>query len=103
MPLRHPQTPHPLGLIVARGMKESFTSIGMDPHSRALTVLIAGDVSIHRIITVFHIFISLTNRNLKKQLKCILHKKEESLKFLKPLVQFLLKDLLPSVLFPVVP
>ena len=60
MPKRDPMTPHPLSVIVARGMSESFTSIGMDPHSRALTVLIAGDVSIHRIITVFHILISLS-------------------------------------------
>lgn len=53
MPLRDPQTPHPLGLIVARGMSNSFTAIGMDPHSRALTVLVAGDASITTIMKVF--------------------------------------------------
>lgn len=50
MPLRHPQTPHPLSLIVARGLSHPFTAIGEDLHSRSLTVLIAGDVSPHRIL-----------------------------------------------------
>ena len=52
MPLRHPQTPHPLGLIVARGMNESFVSIGMDTHSRALTVVAGGNVSMREILSV---------------------------------------------------
>ena len=45
MPLRHPQTPHPLSLIVARGLARPFTAIGEDLHSRSLTVLVGGDVS----------------------------------------------------------
>ena len=52
MPLRHPQTPHPLGLIIARGMPQTFTAIGEDPHSRALTVLVSGNASIENIIKV---------------------------------------------------
>ena len=56
MPLRHPQTPHPLGLIVARGMKESFTSIGMDPHSKALTLIATGNTPMERIIEVLLIY-----------------------------------------------
>lgn len=52
MPLRHPQTPHPLGLIVARGMSEDFTVIGRDPHSRALTVLVGGNVPMETIMRV---------------------------------------------------
>lgn len=45
MPLRHPQTPHPLSLIVARGLSRPFTAIGEDLHSRSLTVLVGGEVS----------------------------------------------------------
>lgn len=52
MPLRHPQTPHPLGLIVARGMPKTFTAIGEDPHSRALTVLVGGNASVETIVNV---------------------------------------------------
>ena len=52
MPLRHPQTPHPLGLIVARGMPTTFTAIGEDVHSRALTVLVGGDAPISTIVKV---------------------------------------------------
>lgn len=77
MPLRDPQTPHPLGLIVARGMPESFTAIGMDPHSRALTVLIAGDVSVSTIVNVFSSSFILISRKLQKLQICILLKKEE--------------------------
>lgn len=50
MPVRHPQTPHPLSVIVARGMSETYTAIGKDLHSRSLTVLAAGDVPIQRIL-----------------------------------------------------
>ena len=52
MPLRDPQTPHPLGLIVARGMSQTFTAIGEDPQSRALTVLVGGDAPIETIMQV---------------------------------------------------
>ena len=52
MPLRDPQTPHPLGLIVARGMSQTFTAIGEEPHSRALTVLVGGDAPIETIVQV---------------------------------------------------
>ena len=52
MPLRHPQTPHPLGLIVARGMPTTFTAIGEDVHSRALTVLVGGDAPISTSVKV---------------------------------------------------
>lgn len=58
MPIRHPQTPHPLGLIVARGMSEDFTAIGNDPHSRALTVLVGGNPSINAIVNVCKMIIS---------------------------------------------
>ena len=50
MPLRHPQTPHPLSLIVARGMDRPFTAIGEDVHSRSLTVLVGGSVSPQHIL-----------------------------------------------------
>lgn len=52
MPKRDPMTPHPLSVIVARGMSESFTSVGMDTHSKALTVIAAGDVSLDRVLAV---------------------------------------------------
>lgn len=52
MPKRDPMTPHPLSVIVARGMSESYTAIGMDPHSKALTVIATGDTPIDRIIEV---------------------------------------------------
>ena len=45
-------TPHPLSVIVARGMSESYTAIGMDPHSKALTVVATGNTPIDRIIEV---------------------------------------------------
>ena len=57
MPIRHPQTPHPLGLIVARGMPGDFTAIGNDPHSRALTVLVGGNPSINTIMNVSIFFL----------------------------------------------
>lgn len=93
MPLRDPQTPHPLGLIVARGMSESFTAIGMDPHSRALTVLIAGDASVSTIVNVWSYPFILTYRKSQKLPICTLLKREESLKCLRLLVLFLLKVL----------
>lgn len=52
MPKRDPMTPHPLSVIVARGMAESFTAVGTDPHSKALTVLATGDTPIDRILSV---------------------------------------------------
>ena len=50
MPKRDPMTPHPLSVIIARGMEESFTAVGMDPHSKALTVIATGDVPMERIL-----------------------------------------------------
>ncbi|KNB42318.1 hypothetical protein JH06_5552, partial [Blastocystis sp. subtype 4] len=50
MPKRDAMTPHPLSVIVARGMEESFTVTGMDPHSKALTVLATGDTPIERVL-----------------------------------------------------
>lgn len=50
MPLRDPMTPHPLSVIVARGMPESFTAIGTDPHSKSLTVIATGNTPIDRIL-----------------------------------------------------
>lgn len=50
MPKRDPMTPHPLSVIVARGMTESYTAIGMDPHSKALTVVATGNTPIDRIM-----------------------------------------------------
>ena len=50
MPLRDPMTPHPLSVIVARGMPESFTAIGTDPHSKSLTVIATGNTPIDRIV-----------------------------------------------------
>ena len=50
MPKRDPMTPHPLSVIIARGMEESFTAIGMDPHSKALTVIATGDTPMERIL-----------------------------------------------------
>ena len=52
MPKRDAMTPHPLSVIVARGMEESFTVTGMDPHSKALTVLATGDTPIERVLEV---------------------------------------------------
>ena len=46
-------TPHPLSVIVARGMEESFTVTGMDPHSKALTVLATVDTPIERVLEVW--------------------------------------------------
>ena len=43
-------TPHPLSVIVARGMPESFTAIGTDPHSKSLTVIATGNTPIDRIL-----------------------------------------------------
>ena len=51
MPLRDPMTPHPLSVIVARGMPESFTAIGTDPHSKSLTVIATGNTPIDRILS----------------------------------------------------
>ena len=51
MPLRDPMTPHPLSVIVARGMPESFTAMGTDPHSKALTVIATGNTPIDRILS----------------------------------------------------
>ena len=45
-------TPHPLSVIVARGMPESYTTIGMDPHSKALTLIATGNTPMDRIIEV---------------------------------------------------
>ena len=45
-------TPHPLSVIVARGMPESFTAMGMDAHSKALTVIATGDVPLDRVLAV---------------------------------------------------
>ena len=56
MPKRDPMTPHPLSVIVARGMSESFTSIGMDPHSKALTLIATGNTPMERIIEVLLIY-----------------------------------------------
>ncbi|KAK8802962.1 hypothetical protein WA588_002121 [Blastocystis sp. NMH] len=50
MPKRDPMTPHPLSVIVARGMAESSVSVGMDPHSNALTVLATGDAPLERVL-----------------------------------------------------
>ncbi|KAM7456742.1 hypothetical protein BLSTO_02499 [Blastocystis sp. subtype 1] len=50
MPKRDPMTPHPLSVIVARGMPESFTAVGMDAHSKALTVVATGDVPLDRVL-----------------------------------------------------
>ena len=50
MPLRDPMTPHPLSVIVARGMPESFTAIGTDPHSKSLMVIATGNTPIDRIV-----------------------------------------------------
>jgi hypothetical protein len=44
-------TPHPLSVIVARGMSESFTAIGTDPHSQAITVIATGETPIDRILS----------------------------------------------------
>ena len=52
MPKRDAMTPHPLSVIVARRMEESFTVTGMDPHSKALTVLATGDTPIERVLEV---------------------------------------------------
>ena len=52
MPKRDPMTPHPLSVIVARGMAESSLSVGMDPHSNALTVLATGDAPLERVLEV---------------------------------------------------
>lgn len=52
MPKRDPMTPHPLSVIVARGMPESFTAVGMDTHSKALTVVATGDVPLDRVLAV---------------------------------------------------
>lgn len=52
MPKRDPMTPHPLSVIVARGMPESFTAMGMDAHSKALTVIATGDVPLDRVLAV---------------------------------------------------
>ena len=52
MPKRDPMTPHPLSVIVARGMAESSVSVGVDPHSKALTVLATGDAPLERVLEV---------------------------------------------------
>lgn len=52
MPKRDPMTPHPLSVIVARGMAESSVSMGVDPHSKALTVLATGDAPLERVLEV---------------------------------------------------
>lgn len=52
MPKRDAMTPHPLSVIVARGMEESYIVTGMDPHSKALTVLATGDTPIDRVLEV---------------------------------------------------
>ena len=56
MPKRDHMTPHPLSVIVALGMYESFTSIGMDPHSKALTLIATGNTPMERIIEVLLIY-----------------------------------------------
>lgn len=52
MPKRDPMTPHPLSVIVARGMPESYIAVGTDAHSNALTVIATGDAPIDRILSV---------------------------------------------------
>ena len=52
MPKRDPMMPHPLSVIVARGMAESSVSVGVDPHSKALTVLATGDAPLERVLEV---------------------------------------------------
>ena len=52
MPKRDPMTPHPLSVIVARGMAESSVSVGVDPHSKALTVVATGDAPLERVLEV---------------------------------------------------
>ena len=52
MPKRDPMMAHPLSVIVARGMSESSVSVGVDPHSKALTVLATGDAPLERVVEV---------------------------------------------------
>ena len=52
MPKRDPMMAHPLSVIVARGMAESSVSVGVDPHSKALTVLATGDAPLERVLEV---------------------------------------------------